>query len=92
MTGSPLSCFDRRCVLLSFTVVTEHKAQIRMMSIHNEQLTTFVQRFKKEVEQKLEDENPLPAKPGDTGSIWDSLTKTLGYSNFMLNNLMQMQR
>jgi len=60
-------------VLLTFTTVTEHKAQIQMMSIHNKQLTRFVEKFKNRVEENLlVEEKEL--KPSDTGSIADSLT------------------
>jgi uncharacterized coiled-coil protein SlyX len=59
---------NRKCLLLSFASITEHKAQIQMMSIHNEQLTHFVEKFKDQVESSLQDEYEQQ-KPSDTGSI-----------------------
>ena len=61
-----------------------------MMSIHNKQLTRFVENFKTRVENNL----LLEVKelhPSDTGSIAEALTQTLGNSNLMLSNLHQMQ-
>ena len=89
VNGSHHINMNEKAVLLTFTSVTEHKAQIQMMSIHNKQLTRFVERFKTRVEDNLlvEKEN----KASDTGSIADSLTVTLGNSNLMLSNLHQMQ-
>jgi uncharacterized coiled-coil protein SlyX len=59
---------NQKCLLLSFASITEHKAQIQMMSIHNEQLTHFVEKFKDQVESSLQDEYEQQ-KPSDTGSI-----------------------
>lgn len=89
VNGSHHIYMNEKAVLLTFTSVTEHKAQIQMMSIHNKQLTRFVERFKTRVEDNLlvEKEN----KASDTGSIADTLTVTLGNSNLMLSNLHQMQ-
>jgi len=57
-----------------------------MMSIHNKQLTNFVEKFKNKVEENLVNDDKV-ANPSDTGSIAESLTHTLGNSNLMLNNL-----
>ena len=54
-------------------MITEHKAQIQMMSIHNKHLTQFVEKFKNRVESNLLEENQ-DLKPGDTGSISEALT------------------
>jgi hypothetical protein len=63
----------KKAVLLTFNLVTEHKAQIQMMSIHNKQLTKFVENFKNRVEDNLYLEEKEP-NPSDTGSIAESLT------------------
>jgi len=42
VTGSPINYMCQKAILLTFNTVTEHKAQIQMMSIHNRQLTSFV--------------------------------------------------
>jgi len=83
--GRPLVYMNRKAILLTLNQVTEHKAQIQMMSIHNKQLTKF------EEQQKLRAMNDLSnneeKSAADTGSITESLTKALGHSNLMLNNL-----
>ena len=48
---------NQKSLLLSFASITEHKAQIQMMSIHNKQLTNFVEKFKDQVESSLQDEH-----------------------------------
>lgn len=60
------------------------------MSIHNKQLTSFVEKFKDQVEANLQDESSQQ-NPSDTGSMHDTLTQTLGNSNLMLSNLQLMQ-
>ena len=57
-----------------------------MMSIHNKQLTRFVENFKTRVENNLLLE-VQELNPSDTGSIAEALTQTLGNSNLMLSNL-----
>lgn len=61
-----------------------------MMSSHNQQLTNFVEKFKNQIEFSLI-QQMKKQKPGDTGSISDNLTQTLGSSNLMLSNIRQMQ-
>lgn len=63
----------KKTVLLTFNSVTEHKAQIQMMSIHNKQLTKFVENFKNRVEDNIHLEDK-ELNPSDTGSIAESLT------------------
>lgn len=77
---------NEKAVFITLNLITEHKAQIHMMSIHNMQLTRFVENFKQRVENNL----LLEVKdfhPSDTGSIAEALTQTLGNSNLMLSNL-----
>jgi hypothetical protein len=57
-----------QAVILTFNNVSEHKAQIQMMSSHNQQLTNFVEKFKNQVELSLLSWH-LNKTPGDTGSM-----------------------
>lgn len=61
------------------------------MSIHNRQLTRFVEKCKDRVEESLFHDEKEGLKPSDTGSITDCLNShTLGNSNLMLSNLNQL--
>jgi len=57
VSASRLMFRNQKSLLLSFASITEHKAQIQMMSIHNKQLTNFVEKFKDQVELSLIDEH-----------------------------------
>ena len=53
VSGKKIIYMGQRAVLLTFNIVTEFKAQLQMMSIHNNQFTNFVEKFKNRVELEL---------------------------------------